>query len=280
MSWPASNNGNQKPQVGVNLNADVIFSFPQDPPNLIIICGPCRVGTTALSKVFTDLRIKAHMQPIKSYLRARASNQEITPCRLDNQGFAVIKETFGTELNCEFFNPLEIMLRHGYPKKKLLLIPMVRLPQQTWASWKRMWPQAKIGQLLKAFRLTWEIKAQAEDLGIATIPYIHELIRDYQSDWVIQRLVAMLGISFQSVSSAMTEQWEGLKSSKNIYFYDDPPDKFISGIQERGKYEYRDLDFSQAQEEAVNSVPELITIYEDFHQSAVQHFFPSPLAVS
>ncbi|MFH1967912.1 MAG: hypothetical protein ABIJ84_00830, partial [bacterium] len=54
---------------------DICFSL--QPPKLILICGPCRVGTTALSVVFAGAGIEAHMQPIKSARRARQTGEDV-----------------------------------------------------------------------------------------------------------------------------------------------------------------------------------------------------------
>lgn len=241
------------------------FSFPV--PELILICGPCRVGTTAFSNVFAKAGVESHMQPIKSARRAMEIEEKVTPWNIgvNKEQFVVVKETFGPHDQSEFFNPVEIMLNASYSAEKLMVIPILREPTQVFASWKRMWRGANIKKLVRAYELTLQVKRKAESEGIFVFPYAHEIIRDNQPATVLAILFEKLGLNIRQLSVALSARWGNLRGSENVFFYDNPPPKFIDGIKERGKYEYRDLAVSSEDIESVNSTFRLKEIYNLFY---------------
>ncbi|MBU1131423.1 hypothetical protein KJ840_04790, partial [Patescibacteria group bacterium] len=84
--------------------------IPTNPPRLIIIAGPCRVGTTALSNIFAKSGITAYMQPIKSARRATEEREKAVPWIIKSEELAVVKETIGPATDAEFFDPVKILL--------------------------------------------------------------------------------------------------------------------------------------------------------------------------
>jgi len=239
--------------------------FSSYPPKLILICGPCRVGTTALSNVFAKAGIESHMQPIKSARRAKADGEESIPWRIGTkrEEFAAVKETFGPKTEAEFFNPLEILLSNGYPKERLIVIPIVRNPNQALASWKRMWGKVELGRFAYTYELTFKIMEEAEKNGILTIPYVHEIIKDQEPSAIVKKLFKLVGLPSNHLTN---NSWGEFKGSENVFFYDDPPERFVSGIKERGKYEYKDLAFSEEDRKLVESAPQLEVIYGIFRK--------------
>ncbi len=242
--------------------------FSNHPPKLIVICGPCRVGTTALSMVFAESSVESHMQPIKSARRAKEIGQEPIPWKIGNKNseFALAKETLGVKTEAEFFDPLDILLNLGYPKQRLVLIPILRDPRQTLASWKEKWGHVEFQKFVLAHELTLEIMEKAEKNGVLTIPYVHEMIRDKNPEVVAQKLFEKIGLVKRQSSKRAKARWKDLKENKNVFLYDSPPDKFIDGIKERGKHEYRYRVFSARDEKLVESFPRLDVIYEIFYK--------------
>ena len=98
---------------------DVIWD-KDNPPELIILCGACRTGTTALSNVFVRAGIESHMQPLKSIRRAKqeeGESDELVQWVIRNSGVIFSKETFGAIHCSEFFNPISDLLNIGYPSR-------------------------------------------------------------------------------------------------------------------------------------------------------------------
>ena len=243
----------------------------QNLPKLIVIIGPCRVGTTALANIFTKIGLTAYMQPIKSALRAKESKAEIIPWKIIPEKLALTKETLGAETQAEFFDPIKILLALGYPANKLILIPMIRDPRKTLASWKMMWGNLNLENFILAFKLTLKIKEGAEQLGIKTIPYVHEVIRDNQPSTVIQRLFEKTGL--RNNSDHMLD-WtndpkfgdENPEISK-LKFFDVPPDKFVKEVREWGEYKYREepyLKLSEKDKLFLKKNQNIIDTYEKF----------------
>ena len=244
----------------------ISFSFPI--PRLILICGPCRVGTTALSNVFAKAGIESHMQPMKSARRAMDTGENVSPWKIGVSGgkFVAVKETFGPHGQSEYFEPLEILLGMGYPKEKLAVIPILREPAQVFCSWKVKFGVAEIKKLVQAYELTRQVKEKAEAGGISVFPYVHEAIRDNQPSAVLAMLFERLGLPIHQLSMTLSASWGSFKGSENVFFYDDPPPRFLEGIKERGKYEYKDRAVSQDDIELVESVPRLKEIYDSFYR--------------
>ena len=80
---------------------------------------------------------------------------------------------------------------------------------------------------------------------------------------VVEKLFYSMGLAGKH---SLDNPWGDFKGSENVFFYDDPPERFVDGIKERGKYEYRDLTFSEEDKKSVESVPRLGAIYEIFHK--------------
>ncbi|MGN4072964.1 hypothetical protein ACS0X5_04365 [Burkholderia gladioli] len=115
-------------------------------PNLLFLWGPCRVGSTALLNVFAESGLKAIYQPIKSLLRRtldrgfESDDNEAGPGFSLDAPWTVIKETSGpyTAAEC-LFNPLDALLRSGFPSSNVQLVLLYREPADMLASWIRKW---------------------------------------------------------------------------------------------------------------------------------------------
>lgn len=242
------------------------ISFSDNPPKLIIIIGPCRTGTTALANNFVKAGITSYMQPIKSMRRAMEIREEIVPWYIKEEEYAITKETIGVNTPADFFDPVQILLDLGYPKNKIVLIPIIRDPIQTYVSWKCLWGKADLQKFIQSYELILQIKNRAEQAGIKTIPYVHEIIRDNPVDMVVKRLFQELNLKIDS--RCTTKDWGAFKNGGNhLYFYDDPPKKFIAEIQKRGEYKYHNRLFAKNDETLIASNPILYRIYELFRKS-------------
>lgn len=249
--------------------------IPKDPPTMAIIIGPCRVGTTALANVFAKAGIIAYMQPIKSALRAKETGKTIKPFKIDSAtDFILVKETLGAHTPTEFFNPINILLKLGYPKKKLILIPMLRTPNKVLPSWREMWTEFELDNFLKSYLLTSEIKKTAQNNKIKVLPYLHEIIKDNKASEVIKKLFNKLGLENYQVEKNIN--WENdprfgeEKAEKSkLNFFDVPPEKFIKEVKNWGKYEYREepyLHLKKGDSNYLSKNNEIGKIYEEFRK--------------
>jgi hypothetical protein len=246
------------------------------PPYLVVIVGPCRVGTTALSNTFARSGITSYMQPIKSLRRALEDGSAVTPWEIGDDLFALTKETLGPDLPSEFFDPLDVLLALDYPKPKIHLIPIVRLPQPTLASWIRLYGEDRvtITHFRTAYKMTHRIKERALKQGIAVTPYVHEALRDNPSEKVIARIFRRLNIA--SSFSPQTVSWiegDNFQQDDDVVFFDSPPFRFIEGVQTWGGYRYReeaDLNLTTRRQEELFHSPELNDLYEEFRRECEQ----------
>jgi len=216
--------------------------IPKDPPKMVLIVGPCRVGTTALSNVFAHAGYTAYMQPIKSIRRGIEEGVEVPDFHIASMEEVVVcKETFGAKTQSEYYNPIEILIKAGYPKNKIHLIGIVRDPATTLTSWTWMWDEVLMEGFVRAYRNTEEVLEYAKNLDIGTTSYVHEAIRDNNSELVIAKLFNR--ISEERMGTNATDWSEGpnFNDDKNVKFFDEPPERFVHAVKTWGGYEYRHL---------------------------------------
>ncbi len=241
--------------------------FSAELPKLILVCGPCRSGTTALSNIFVQAGIESHMQPLKSIRRAKATGEQIPIWKLtDNKNIAHSKETFGEREESEFFNPVEILLNLSYPAEKLKVIVMLRDPAQILTSWERLYGESvERENLARAFFLTDKVRTFCKDKGIEIIPYVHEAIQYNHPRLVVFRLFQKLGLTFLDDFVNWKERpkfGDENPNNNHLHFYDSPPEKFIEGVREWGGYTYRRYNITSSR-----GLPaEVHQIYEAFRK--------------
>ncbi len=252
------------------------INIPNNPPNLLVIAGPCRTGTTALANTFAKAGINVYMQPIKSARRAIEDTDKVIPWDIseENGSFVVSKETLGPKTPAEFFNPIQILLEAVYPKDKLSFVPIIRDPRKTLPSWRQMWNLVDQKSFLETYKLTLKIKKYAESNGIKTIPYVHEVIRDQNPDDVMSALFSKLNLQeklSQNLSRWGIDYQFAKKDSADSHckFYDVPPERFIKDVREWGGYQFKEepeLFLSQEDTLFLKNRQELKKIYEIFRQ--------------
>jgi len=246
------------------------IKIPKNIPNLIIIVGPCRVGTTALANIFSKVGLTVYMQPIKSARRAKEAGEKIVQWKILEGNIVVAKETLGPKTEAEFFDPIKILLKAGYPKEKLILIPIIRDSRKTLASWRSMWISLNLEKFVQTYKLVLEIKNKAESMGIKTIPYVHEVTRDQSSYAVIRKLFKKIGLK-KSISKNVIDWTKGRKFGKdsNLKFYDAPSDRFVKEVKSWETYKYQEepyLQLSSSDEVFIKKNKVLEDIYEEFRK--------------
>src|SRR5258708_43395 len=101
------------------------ISVPKHCPYIILQISPSRSGSTSQVRVFAQAGIPAWYQPLKAILRGFLDGQDIHFSFPDTEDPIFIKEAIGpyTKIESEF-NPLDILLQAGVPKKKIYLISL------------------------------------------------------------------------------------------------------------------------------------------------------------
>jgi len=227
------------------LEKDIVFSSGKV-PDIVLVCGPCRSGTTAFANNFTVAGMESHMQPMKSVLRERARGintlgQEIvffTPEVL------LIKETFGAESTVELFDPVAILLDAGYPASKIKVVGMIREPVAAYDSWIRLWgSQINIAVFEGAYRLMNSLHDRCVREQVTFLPYVPEIIARNDARDVMKGVASHLDLPY-AATGAVT--WKNTpkfgdrdETLAHLHFYDKPPERFIAGVREWGGYVFR-----------------------------------------
>lgn len=248
------------------------IAIPKDPPELIVIVGPCRTGTTALANVFAKAGITVYMQPIKSARRAKEAGEKIIPWKIKEENIAVVKETLGAITEAEFFDPIKILLDIGYPKEKLVLIAMVRNPEKTLASWREMWTDLDLSNFERSYQNIFDIKNRTRNKDIKTITFVHEAIRNNAPALVVQKIFNKINF-YGTVNKSVVDWADGPKFGEDnsikskLKFYDVPPEKFIKEVKNWGEYKYREepyLKLSRDDADFLFRNKNIENIYEEF----------------
>ncbi|MBN1263657.1 MAG: hypothetical protein JW991_04850 [Candidatus Pacebacteria bacterium] len=250
-----------------------VFLPDGEVPLLVVVVGPCRSGTTALSNVLALTGHFSYMQPFKSMGRASLEGGRVKWVIKENS-LAFSKETLGVETDIEYFDPVDLLLRRGYPKDKLQVVTILRRPEETLDSWQRLWGSVSEERLIQAYYQTVAIKRRADQKGIPVIPYVPETIRYNDPGEVIARLFAAIGSEELVYHPGLTDWSQGPvfgESGSNVVFFDNPPDRFIQGVKKGRGYvsEMRRPQLTARQQEIL-SLSGLGMIYDQFRVGCEQ----------
>lgn len=174
-------------------------ALPAVVPEIFLLVGPCRSGTTALAKVFRAAGILAHHQPLKSVLRCLLQGQQGS-YSLPQVSQVLIRETLGPYTLTEAsFDPLSLLLQAGVPPERVRVILMVREPLSTLTSWKETFGSRRDGEILQrtciqAYQTIQQIQARALSAGSAVVHLAYEALRDADVAVVSETLFARLGL--------------------------------------------------------------------------------------
>jgi hypothetical protein len=228
-----------------NLGKDIVFPS-NNPPQIFLICGPCRSGTTAFANNFTVAGMESHMQPIKSVLREQAAGESSIPQEIvfHNDHVVLVKETFGAQEEVELYNPVYILIEAGYPPSKINVVGLVREPVAAFDSWMRLWGSVDGDIYERAYKLMQDIERDCAMYDVKYLQYVPEIIARNDPKNVISAVEKYFGYS--NAAGNLTG-WVGQPKFgdqddrlSHLHFYDSPPEEFISGVREWGGYVYRD----------------------------------------
>lgn len=218
--------------------------IPNNPPHLILIAGPCRVGTTALANVFARSGIVSYMQPIKSMRRSIENGEPVADWHIQTgSGLILSKETFGIATESEYFDPVDILMRAGYPKDKISLIAIMREPDRTLTSWNWMWEEVLMAGFVRAYRDTLKMTRSAEEESVKTVYYVHEAIRDNDPYLVVSNLMGRVVPTAVDLNRGSVDWSYGnnFDQAEEVRFFDEPPERFVAAVKTWGGYQYKEL---------------------------------------
>ncbi len=224
-----------------NLEIAKRVEVPTECPFILVAVAPCRSGTTAQLRVFAEAGVPAHYQPLKAILRDLEQGKESAFRIPEDKPKIFIKETVGPYTVGEStLDPLAILLNAGVPKDRIHLIPMLRQPMATFASWIKVNQAVErffggaiptddlLSNLITSYETVEQIRQQALDLGIPTTTFVQESLRDNSPIDVVESLLNKTGLSFNKNS---VEGWRSLPQmgsmGSNIIFHpvDSEPEK-------------------------------------------------------
>lgn len=198
-------------------------------PEIVVAVGPCRSGTTVYLRVFGQSGIQSWYQPLKSILRGYLHHNDIH-FTIPETKRLFIKETLGAYIKNEaLYDPIEVLLLAGVPKEKIRLLSLIREPYATISSWIEQFSQFSeredlVEICLLSYESVYNIKRNAESLGIHSTTFVYESWRDNAPLLVMRNLFERLRIPF---SPAALSNWKALSSlaskESNFFMLYEPP---------------------------------------------------------
>lgn len=171
---------------------NLIIPKPENCPRIILLYGPCRSGTTALFKSFSEVVPVSYYQPIKNIMRYGEPQFFI-----ENVSTIFVKETIGPwrDLECSY-NPWSILLEAGVPIEKLSLIPILREPIKTYDSWLRTFDNVKIDNFLQSYTNFLDTYELAKEMNIEVNPIYYEKLK-WDPNMMMRELIEKLNLDYQ-----------------------------------------------------------------------------------
>ena len=184
---------------------------PERVSRVILSISPCRSGTTVFLRVFGYAGIESHYQELKNLLRWRLHGKDRTWQVPQRPGDTIyLKETIGPHTEIESrFNPLDVLLKAGFPPEKLHVVILGRAPLSTWSSWHEWWGEeaTTVDNFILAYTTAEQVRRQARRRRISLTILVYEAIRDNDAETVVRSLFGRLGVPY---STAAVSGWRNL----------------------------------------------------------------------
>jgi hypothetical protein len=184
-----------------------------DLPRILIAVAPCRSGTTVQLRMFSAAGIPSYYQPLKAIMRREAQGME-GDFEIPPRDTIFIKETLGPYSHAESnFNPLDVLLKAGYPKDKITLLTELREPLSTLTSWiqtdlaLRENRTALFANFITAYKTIPQILRKTQESGVQFVPYVYEVQRDTDPANAAARLFSSLQLVY---TESVVAGWEDL----------------------------------------------------------------------
>lgn len=232
-----------------------------------------------MMRVFAAAGIPSHFQEIKNTLRWKMLGKDL-PCALPRTPGKeiLLKETLGpyTETECRF-NPLQVLLDAGAPRKRIHLLVAGREPLETWASWEALWGKStRVELFIQSLKTVEEIRREAIRKKIHTTCVTCETFNDHLSETVMKKLFQRLGLTY---GVQATQNWDRLppfgEKGSNIFFPREPEifdmprglEKIRRSTSFSGRFRKRDLSGLKKSDRNKISQSGLDEIYQLWNQA-------------
>lgn len=176
---------------------------PDDCAPLILIVGPCRSGSSALLQAMSCAGYLSFFQPLKLVLRRHLAAEPAPLTIPPGEQPIILKETLGPFLMAEAtFDPLQVLLRGGYPAERVSMVVMAREPTGALASWRRSFATAALyaGIDLAVFEAAYQNAANqyrdAAAAGVSVTAYVPDALAG-RTDPPLEALFTRVGLSFR-----------------------------------------------------------------------------------
>lgn len=224
----------------LSVSSDAIASKIKVPksrniPTVFLVMGPCRTGTTVHLKIFSNSGLHSFNNPVKNALQREMFSQdgqfEIPPEEIS----ILIKESIGSlTLPESSYNPVEVLLKAGFPPDKIHLIANFREPLSTFASWIKNYgektnPAILLPNFIRSYQNAHKIVGGVKRSGINVTALVYEALRDNTPDEVIKNLFHRLGIDFTEKS---VRGWDNHGAEGSRIHYGQRPDVFKSSVND------------------------------------------------
>ena len=177
------------------------LSLSYNDPEVILIWGRCRVGTTAIANVFGRAGLRTYYQPIKTWLRHDLLDSDLPSLDLSLEKRIVIKETSGPfSLAGCLMDPLGVLLMSGVAPSHISLVIVERSPLASWESWLTKWrSELHEAELLRNFILSAvnrkRVEATARRAGVRCFVFHIESATPQLAEESMGRLFSDLGLA-------------------------------------------------------------------------------------
>jgi hypothetical protein len=153
------------------LSENTQFPAKDNCPRIVLLYGPCRSGTTAMFKAFSEVMPISYYQPIKSLMRY-GNPQFVIESKPEP---VFIKETLGPWRDQEcFYNPWQFLIDEGIPIENISLVPIVREPIRTFDSWKRTFEGVSLDRFIDTYSHFLKIHEESIGLGMHVCPIYYD----------------------------------------------------------------------------------------------------------
>lgn len=204
-----------------------------DFPLLVVGWGKCRTGSTALTNLFGLNGVAAYYQPVKTIARHELLGQPGDPWPVPGDRVVFAKEMAGPYVIYEtVFNPIDLLVRAGWPADRLHLLVLNREPLACLSSWQNKWSD-RIGRdrVLQNFLISdanyERVQSGAKQLGVPVTNYVYEATR--HPEVAVPALFSRLGIS-DSYHAESLSNWGSrgnLNSEQAAVRYPREPEPYV-----------------------------------------------------
>lgn len=235
-----------------HINKDIKF--------VIIGIGPIRSGTTLFLRIFAETGIHSWYQPFKAILRGYLHNN-VVELIIDKQesGIIFIKETLGPYTQNEVsLNSIDVLLKAGIEKEKIILLNLVREPFSTLASsivhFTKFKERENISDIiLNCYDSILKIDQYAKNKAIKTISFVYDAWNNNNSLEILEKLFLKMDLPFAREKLMNWKTLESLVDNPFIHNLFEPAIYHHTDFSNKVK-NYRNVSYSSGVEDDIKNI--------------------------